>query len=520
MTEPSVPAPQSVEDVAGVDPAAGSHFELEGSLRERTTRGVMVNAGFQVGFAALGLLQRFAVAAFLTASEFGVWGLVLSTLLTLSFIKQIGISDKYIQQGESDQELAFQKAFTLEFLYTSCFCVVIALVLPLYALAYDRPEILLPSLVLALSLFGTALQVPTWVFYRRMQFARQRLLEGINPVVGTTVMVALAASGAGYWSLVIGVVAGNYAAGIAALIACPYRLAFRFDRSTLRDYVGFSWPVLAAGGSGLVIVQGTLLIGNYTIGLAGVGALALASSLLVYVQRVDDLISRSIYPAICAVRDRAAVMFEVFTKSNRLAVMWGLPFGLSMLLFAPDLIRFVLGQRWESAQALLQSMGVLLGIGQIGVSWKLFYQAIGDTKPLAVNAAMAMLVFIAVTAPLMILYGLTGYIIGMSVSFVLHVFLRAFYLRRLFSTFQPLRHLFRGIAPSIPAVAAVLAARLAYPGQRTLEVALLELLLYIAVTAVATIYFERQLIREIISYLRRDRVKPVLVGEAAGGLQG
>src|SRR5215208_1544172 len=255
MSDSRIPTPDLVDDVVDVDPETAGRVELEGDLRGRTVRGVVVNAGFQVGFAALGVVQRFAVAAFLTVEQFGLWGLVLSTLITLSFLKQIGISDKYIQQDEPDQEAAFQKAFSLEFVYTLCFCVVIALVLPLFALAFGRPEILVPSLVLALALLGTVLQTPTWIFYRRMQFGRQRLLEGINPVVGTAVMVSLAANGAGYWSLVIGMLAGNYAAGIATMIASPYRLAFRLDRGALREYVGFSWPVLAAGGSGLLIVQ-------------------------------------------------------------------------------------------------------------------------------------------------------------------------------------------------------------------------------------------------------------------------
>jgi len=507
MNDSSTPMPPG-EDVTGFEEVPTGRFHVEGGLRGRTARGVIVNSAFQVGFSALGLVQRFAVAAFLTVSEFGIWGLVLSTLITLSFLKQIGISDKYIQQDEADQELAFQKAFTLEFVYTLCFCVVIALVLPLYALAYGRPEILVPSLVLALALLGTVLQTPTWIFYRRMQFGRQRLLEGINPVVGTAVMVSLAASGAGYWSLVIGMLAGNYAAGIATMIASPYRLAFRLDRGALREYVGFSWPVLAAGGSGLLIVQGTLLISNYAIGLAGVGALALAASLLTYTQRVDQLIARSIYPAICAVRERRRVMFEVFTKSNRLAIMWGLPFGLSMLLFAPDLVHFVLGERWQPAVPVLQTMGLLVGIGQIGVSWRLFYQASGNTRPLAVSAAVALVAFLFVTAPLIFVLGLTGFLIGMSVTFVGDLLVRAYYLRALFADFQPLHHLLRGIAPSLPAVAAVLLARLAYQGETTFDVALAEFLLYVGVTIIATIAFERSLLRELIGYLRGGRSRP------------
>jgi O-antigen/teichoic acid export membrane protein len=484
-----------------------SRFDGQGSLRERTARGVMINSAFQIGFAALSLLQRFAVAAFLTASQFGVWGLALSTLITLSFLKQIGISDKYIQQNDPDQEVAFQKAFTLEFLYTLCFCVLVALLLPLYAVAYGRPEMLLPGLVLVLSLLGTVFQTPNWVFYRRMQFVRQRVLEGVNPVVGTAVMVYLAAMGAGYWSLALGMLIGNWAAGIAAVAASPYRLAFRLDRGALREYVGFSWPVLAAGGSGLLTVQGIVFIGNYTIGLAGLGALALAASLLAYAQRVDQLIARSIYPAICAVRERRKVMFEAFTKSNRVAIMWGLPFGLAMLLFAPDLVRFVLGERWHAAQPVLQTMGVLVGIGQIGVSWRLFYQASGNTRPLAVSAGIALVAFLLITGPLMIAIGLTGFMIGMSAAFVLELLVRAYYLRALFRDFSPVRHLFRGIGPSIPAVAAVLAVRLGYSGDRTLEIALAELALYIGVTIAATIAFERALLRELVGYLRKGRIR-------------
>ena len=35
-----------------------------------------------------------------------------------------------------------------------------------------------------------ALQTPIWVFYRRMEFRRQRILESVNPVVTFIVTVA------------------------------------------------------------------------------------------------------------------------------------------------------------------------------------------------------------------------------------------------------------------------------------------------------------------------------------------
>lgn len=500
-------APEAEETLAASEDALEgqppARFEFEGGLREHTARGVLVNAAFQAGFAALNVLQRFAVAIFLTTTEFGVWGLVLSTVLTLSFIKQIGISDKYIQQDEPDQELAFQKAFTLELLYTLGLSALIAIALPLYALAYDRPEMLAPSLVLTLSLLGTALCAPLWIPFRRMQFVRQRVLEGINPVVSTVVMVALAAAGAGYWALIAGILAGTYSSALVAWLTCPYAIRLRFDRGTFREYLGFSWPVLLATGSGLVVAQGTMLVANYTVGLAGVGAIALASSLLVFGQRVDAIVSRTIYPAICAVRDRTELLYETFVKSNRIALIWGLPFGFGVALFAPQMVEFVLGSEWDPAVALLQVLGVIVGVGQLGFNWTLFFQATGQTRPLAVSGVVAVITFAIVTAPLMIAFDLDGYMAGLAIALVVQLVVRAVYLGRMFSEFRPLAHMARAIAPTVPPVLLVLAIRLVAGSPENLGVAIVEFAVYVVATVACTALAERALLRELIGYVRR-----------------
>src|SRR5919201_2460759 len=83
-------------------------------LRERTARGTVINAGFRVGIAGLALLQRLLVAVFLSPSELGIWGIVVITLITFLFFKNVGIAEKFVQQSEPDQEGAFQRAFTFE----------------------------------------------------------------------------------------------------------------------------------------------------------------------------------------------------------------------------------------------------------------------------------------------------------------------------------------------------------------------------------------------------------------------
>src|SRR4051794_22656803 len=162
---------------------------ITGDLRRHTARGTIINAAFRVSMAVLSLLRRVLVAAFLTPEELGVWGIVLITLITLMFVKNVGISDKFIQQSEPDQEVAFQKAFTIELLITLAFGALAAALLPVFAIAYGQWSILLPGLVLLLAVVGNSFQAPIWIFYRQMRFVRQRSLEAIDPVIAFVVTI-------------------------------------------------------------------------------------------------------------------------------------------------------------------------------------------------------------------------------------------------------------------------------------------------------------------------------------------
>ena len=227
----------------------------DSSLRTRAARGTVINAAFMVFLQTLGLLKGFIIAAFLTRSEYGLWGILVITLGTLGWLKEVGIADKYVQQDESDQEVAYQKAFTIDLISNAALFVLILVALPLFALAYGEWQLVLPGLVISTTLLGQSLKTPTWIFYREMRYMRQRILEAVDPLVSLAVTIGLAIAGFGYWALVLGFFAGVYAGALAAVIASPYPVALRFDRGTGRDYFGFSWPVFVASASGVLVPQ-------------------------------------------------------------------------------------------------------------------------------------------------------------------------------------------------------------------------------------------------------------------------
>src|SRR2546421_7993267 len=98
------------------------------------------------------------------------------------------------------------------------------------------------------------------------------------------------------------------------------------------------------------------------LGVAAVGVVTLAENIASFTQRVDGLVSGSLYPAICVVKDRLELMYESLVKSNRLALMWAAPFGLGLTLFSADLVRYGIGERWHPAILVLEVYGVTAAI--------------------------------------------------------------------------------------------------------------------------------------------------------------
>ena len=471
-------------------------------LRGRVATGTIVNALYLVSINSLSIVQGLLLAGLLGAGEYGLWGLLAISFGTLFALAAVGLDDKYIQQDHPNQQAAFEIAFTLQSMLCGLFTVIALIAIPLFSALYDEPRILVPGLLLAIAMPLIALQTPIWVFYRRMDFVKQRLLQSFNPVVTFVVTVTLALAGAGFWSLVIGTLAGSVAATTMALLWSPYKLRFRYEPGAMREYATFSWPLLLGSASGVLMFQVPITMAARSLGTAAVGAITLASQITQYTRRVDDIVTQALYPAICAVKDRRDLLFESFSKSNRLAILWGFPLGVAAALFAPQAVPLVLGEKWELAVPLVQILGVSAGVDQIGFNWSAFARARGETRVLAVASVASLVAVIGVGVPMLLAHGLPGFAIGIGAGTAASLAVRMVYLVKLFPAARMVSHVVRSIGPTVPAAAAILAGRALIGGGSALRL-VLEAAAYLALVAATTWISERALLREAVGYLRQ-----------------
>jgi len=485
-----------------------------GELRRRTARGGAINGAFLGGAEALVLAQGLIVTALLGPVAIGLYGVVTTTAMTLVALKRVGIDEAFVQQSEAAQEEEFQRAFSIELGLAVLLAVTIAVAAPVLALAYGEESLLPLTLAVAYLPVAFALQSPGWIFYRRMDFLRQRLLQGVVPLVTFAVTVPLAVAGVGVWSLVIGPFAGNAIGVAAAMRLSPYRLRLRFDRATARRYLTFSWPIFLAAGAALVVQGGQVFAFDLEGGIAAAGFITLAATLTRYADRADQIVATTIYPAVCAVRHRRAVLEELFTKSNRLTLAWTLPFCASIGLFAGDLVELVLGEEWRPAVVLLQGLAVAAGLQQLGYNWFAFYRARGESRPQAVESAVMLAGFLALAVPGLFLWGFEGFVAGRVAGTVLVLAVRRSYIRRLLPGVRTAALTARAAVPVAAAALVVLVLREGvWSGDRTAARAVVELVAFGGLVAAVTWWLERDLLRELGAYARPGGVRaPAVAG--------
>jgi O-antigen/teichoic acid export membrane protein len=502
--------PEDPEDPVGTpevdDATVRRRAEIGGDgLRSRVARGTVFNTLFLVGINALTLVQGLVVAGLLGADEYGVWGLLAISFGTLFALGAIGIGDKYIQQDHPDQRVAFEIAFTLGAMLCGLFMVIALIAIPLFSLLYDEPRMLLPGLLLATAFPLLALQTPIWVFNRRMDFGKQRALQSVQPVVTFIVTLPLALAGLGFWSLVIGALAGSVVATVVVVLYSPYKLRFRYERGSIREYATFSWPLLVSSVSIVLAFQVTITVAARSVGPAAVGAIALASQITQYTRRVDQIITSALYPAICVVKDQRDLLFEAFTKSNRLALLWGFPVGVAIVLFAPQAVPMVLGEKWEFAVSLIQVLGLSAALNMIGFNWTAFARARGETKILAVATVLATIAMIGVGVPLLLSEGLHGFAMGMLAGTLTTLVVRLVYLIRLFPARGIAEHVARSFVPVLPAATAILLERALFGSGESVTRLVLETTGYLLLVGVTTWFTERQLLREAVAQVLGQR---------------
>ena len=335
------------------------------SLTGRTLRGFVWAFTGSAGQAVLQIAATVVLARLLTPEQFGSVAAALLIVGLAQLLTQLGVSAALVQrQTLTDDDVA--AAFGFSVLVSVVFAIALAtsasVLNPLVGLPADSG--LLPLLSPALVLAGIA-AVPSGLLQRNLRFRQLTVVDLVAAgpaMIGVSVVLALAGFGA-YALAWAEIVAALVTAVGYLLLARPTVRFLTPDVAwaRLQPMIGFgSGYSLAQLGNWIAQNADNLVVANM-LGTAPLGVYSRAYNLLSEPAAViGGAADKVLFPAMARVREDGERLRAAYVRSASLIALVTAPASVMLCVLAPEVVRVLLGPRWEAVVLPLQVFALVL----------------------------------------------------------------------------------------------------------------------------------------------------------------
>jgi lipopolysaccharide exporter len=323
----------------------------ERAVATSAVRGMAWAYGSYAGGRALVLLSTVILARVLMPAEFGVVALALTFIVFLDTIRDVGLGQALIVVPDKRLGSAAQTAFV--------WSVVIglglsALVAGPAAGFFHEPQLHGLLAVLGLNFLLRSLGATHLALARRRLDFRSRTISELSDVsVRGTLSIALALSGFGPWSLVLGYLAGTISADIAIWTRVRWRPRAVITTKHLRTLLSFGGLLtLVDIGQAFAHEIDYLFVGR-VLGAAPLGQYTIAFRLPeLLIVNLSIVASTVLFPAYAQLdRERLPRAFLVSLRYTALLV---LPVAVGLGLLAQPVVLTLFGEQWRPAIGVMQ----------------------------------------------------------------------------------------------------------------------------------------------------------------------
>ena len=326
-----------------------------------TRRGISWNILGAVVTNTVRLLSVVVLGRLLAPHDFGVVAAALTVMLVLYQVRDLGIGAALIQRAEL--EIAHvSTAFAFSLYVGVVLGALLVVAAPWIGALYGIPEAV--DLVRALGamfvLRGIS-TVPLMMCRRAMHFRAIAIVDASAYAAGVATMMILALVGAGPWSLVIGYLVEEALAAVAYVSLHRPPFTLRVDRQRLRELLGFGVGHTIIQIANILAIHGDNFVVGRAVGAVALGFYTRAYELIklpavVYMNIAGNVL----FPAFSRVQadpERLAVGFRRATLVNGLVLF---PASAVLVVFAPEVIRVVIGGQWDAAVLPFQILALVM----------------------------------------------------------------------------------------------------------------------------------------------------------------
>ena len=384
-------------------------------LKKRAIRGSVVSLLGKFTEQTVRFISNLALTRLLFPEAFGVMGLVVTVLVGLEMLSDLGVRISVITSRREDDDF-LDTAWTISVLRGfALWAAGWAFAVP-FANFYHEPSL---KLMVPVAAFSAVLQgaksCKMYVLSRNIHVGRLAAIELSAQTVGSALMIVLAALLHSTWALVIGSVAMTFITCVLSHVAIPGRRdRFRWDKAAAREIMNLGgWIFISTVLTFLAMRIDILLLGKL-VPKAMLGVYNIASGLSGLPQMAgSQIIGWVLLPALAsAYRRNHEALASTFARARSAIMPAGGFICLGVALGSPVLFYALFDVRYRDAAWMtpILMLGAWFNFLQEASSRAL--QAMGTARPLAAANASKLVATVIGCEVGYWLFGVPGFILG------------------------------------------------------------------------------------------------------------
>jgi O-antigen/teichoic acid export membrane protein len=320
------------------------------------------------------------LARLLTPADFGLLGMGLVFTGFVSMFGELGFGAALVQRTDIT-EAHLSSVFWLNVVTGIVLAAVTAAAAPLLGLFYDEPTLVPLLRVLSLNFVLAPLtMVQTALLSRSMNFRLLAVAEIASTAVSGTAAVMAAFAGWGVWSLVCKTLVSTVVTSVALWSASQWRPQRIWDRTALRELIGFSSNLLGFMTINYWARQLDALLIGRVMGANALGLYSRAySTMLLPVYEISGVLSRVMFPTLSKLQADKSEAKRVYLKTIGMIAVVTFPLmGMLFVLTEPFVIA-IFGAHWIECAPVLRILSIVGMFQSVGTTVGWLYQSQGRT---------------------------------------------------------------------------------------------------------------------------------------------
>lgn len=385
------PPSSTAPAVAPNDATAGEGSLNEGKpadLKQRTARGAVISAGSQVATLVFRMGSMMIMARLLLPQDFGLIGMVTAFTGFLSLFRDAGLSMATIQRATITNAQT-STLFWINLAVGGLLAALAAIGAPILATFYGEPRLLWVTVALGSSfIFNGGAAQHRAMLQRNMRFGTLATIDIASLILGTVAGIGAALAGLGYWALVVMTTA------YPAVVLLGVWWATRWIPGL---------PQRGAGVRSMLWFGGTITLNSVVVYLAYnadkvlIGKVCGAEALGIYgrayqlinlpTESLNTTLGSVAFPVFARVQEEPERLRRYFLRGYSLFLTLVMPITMACALFAADIVRVFLGEKWHEAAQVFRLMAptiiafalvnplawLMLAVGKAGRSLKIAF---------------------------------------------------------------------------------------------------------------------------------------------------